>query len=117
MLSPLVDCDWLESRLANPDLRIIDIRGQVLPATEPPPHYFSHRQDYDQAHIPGAHFVDWQVDIVEPGSPSNDIAPPSRFARLMGSLGIDERVTVVIYDDAASMFAARLRWCLRLLWP
>ena len=31
----------------------------------------------------------------------------------MGRLGIEAATTVVIYDDAASMFAARLWWCLR----
>ena len=110
---PIVSAEWLEAHLKDDNLRLIDMRGKVLPPTEPPPHYISDRAAYLASHIPGAVFVDWLVDIVEPGSPSNDIAPPAQFADLMSGLGVDESMHVVIYDDAANMFAARLRWCLR----
>lgn len=113
MNSPLVSTSWLADHLNDKNLRIVDIRGKVLPATEPPPHYFSHRDDYTTSHIPNAVFVDWTVDIIEPDSPSNDIASPDRFAALMGILGIDSNTVVVIYDDAQSMFAARLWWGLQ----
>ncbi len=113
MKSPLVTTDWLEQRLYEPDIRIVELRGKVLPPTEPPPHYFTDRAGYEAGHIPNAVFVDWQVDIVEPGSPSNDVASPDRFAALMGELGISNETRVVIYDNAASMFACRLSWCLR----
>ncbi len=112
MHPPLVSTDWLERHLKDADLRLIDLRGRVLPPTAPPPHYISDRAAYEAAHIPGAVFVDWLLDIVEPGSPSNDIAAPSRFADLMQRLGISNDNRVVVYDDAASMFAARMRWCL-----
>lgn len=113
MKSPLVTTAWLEQRLHDPQIRIVELRGKVLPPTEPPPHYFTDRAGYEEGHIPNAIFVDWQVDIVEPGSPSNDVASPERFAALMGRLGISNDTRVVIYDNAASMFACRLRWCLR----
>ena len=112
MRSPLVNSAWLEEHLDDDDLRIIDIRGKVLPPTAPPPHYISDRAAYEAAHIPSAVYVDWQVDIVEPGSPSNDIAGPGRFSDLMRRLGISNGDLVVVYDDAESMFAARMRWCL-----
>jgi thiosulfate/3-mercaptopyruvate sulfurtransferase len=111
--SPLVSTSWLTNHLTDANLRIVDIRGKVLPATQPPPHYFSHRDDYKISHIPNAVFVDWTADIIEPDSPSNDIALPDRFADLMGTLGIDADTVVVVYDDAASMFAARFWWALQ----
>ena len=110
---PLASADWLDENLGDENLRLIDMRGAVLPPSEPPPHYIADRDAYLQAHIPGAQYVDWLVDIVEPGSPSNDVASPRRFAELMSRLGVDQRMHVVIYDDAANLFAARLRWCLR----
>lgn len=113
MMSPLVRTAWLEKHLNDADIRIVELRGKVLPPTEPAPHYFTDRAGYDAGHIPRAVFVDWQVDIVEPGSPSNDVASPERFAALMGELGIGNDNAVVIYDNAASMFACRLRWALR----
>ena len=94
-------------------MRIVELRGKVLPPTDPPPHYLTDRAGYDAGHIPNAVFVDWQVDIVEPGSPSNDVASPERFAASMGDLGISNETTVVVYDNAAGMFACRLRWALR----
>lgn len=113
MNTPLVSTTWLAEHLNDSNLRVIDIRGKVLPATQPPPHYFSHADDYKQSHIPNAVFVDWMVDIIELSSPSNDVALPERFANLMGELGIDSDTIVVVYDDAASMFAARFWWALR----
>lgn len=112
--TPLVSTDWLAEHLDDDNLRLIDIRGRVLPATEPPPHYHSHRDHYDEAHIPGAVFVDWTQDIVDPSSPTGMlIASPEDFAALMGRLGIDDTRYVVAYDDAGGMFAARMWWALR----
>lgn len=108
----MVSTAWLAGHLHDPALRIVDIRGRVLPATEPPPHYFSHRDDYEKSHIPGAVFIDWTTDIVDPGSPTYDIASPARYADLMSHLGIGDETMVVAYDDANGMFAARLWWSL-----
>lgn len=109
----LVTTDWLAARLGDPDVRIIDIRGHVLPASQPMPHYFNHRADYEISHIPGALFVDWVHEITDPADPRHaKIAPPERYAAVMSRLGITEQTLVVAYDDAASMFAARLWWSL-----
>ncbi len=108
----LVTTDWLAEHLDNAQLRIIDIRGKVLPPTEPLPHYYAHRDQYNAAHIPGAVFVDWTDDIVEPGSHAYDVANPERYAALMSQLGIGIDTFVVAYDDAGGMFAARLWWSL-----
>lgn len=112
MNTPLVSTAWLVEHLSDDNIRVIDIRGKVLPATQPPPHYFSHHQDYHISHIPNAVFVDWTADIVDPDSHSHDIASPDRFAKLMGDLGINADTFVVAYDDADSMFAARMWWSL-----
>jgi thiosulfate/3-mercaptopyruvate sulfurtransferase len=113
MTRHLVSTAWLAERLNDPTIRIIDVRGHVLPASAPLPHYYAHRDDYERAHIPGAVFVDWTQDIVQPGSPSQDIAEPALFAEVMGRLGVGSETHVVAYDDADSMFAARVWWALR----
>lgn len=113
MTQLLVTTDWLEAHLADPDLRIVDIRGHVLPATEPLPHYFNHRADYDKSHIPGAVFIDWVHEITDPADPRHaQIAKPERFSAAMSRAGIGPDTFVVAYDDAESMFAARLWWSL-----
>jgi thiosulfate/3-mercaptopyruvate sulfurtransferase len=112
--SPLVTTAWLAAHVDDPKIRIVDIRGHVLPANVPPPHYFNHQKDYETSHIPNAVFVDWVQEITDPSDPRHaQIAPPERYAAVMGRLGIDADTLVVAYDDAAGMFAARLWWSLQ----
>ena len=113
MTEALVSTEWLQANLGDRLIRIVDLRGGVLPPSEPPPHYITDRAGYEASHIPGAVFVDWQVDIVEPDSPSHDIASPQDFADLMGSLGIDNDTRVIAYDNTAGSLSARFLWCLR----
>ncbi|MFN8447891.1 MAG: sulfurtransferase [Anaerolineae bacterium] len=111
--SVLVITDWLHDHLDDPSVRIVDIRGHVLPAAQPPPHYFNHYDDYTKEHIPGAAFVDWVLEITDPADPRHaTIAPPERYAAVMRRIGVSEDTFVVAYDDASGMFAARLWWSL-----
>lgn len=112
MVSPIVSSTWLAEHLDDPQVRIIDIRGRVLPPDQALPHYYAHHEAYLASHIPNALFVDWRVDIVDPDSASMDIAKPERFAEQMQKLGIGDDTLVVAYDDAGGMFAARLWWSL-----
>ena len=112
MDSPIVSTAWLENHLNDENLRIIDIRGYVLPATEPPPHYFNKKDEYDKSHIPGAVFVDWVREITDPADPRHaKCAPPERFAAVMSRCGVDADTMVVVYDDSG-IFASRLWWML-----
>ena len=113
--SVLVSTDWLAEHLNAPNLRVVDIRGHVISASEPPPHYFNHQSEYEKAHIPNAVFVDWVHEITDPADPRHaQIAKADRFAAAMSRLGIDDNTWVVVYDDARGMFAARLWWALNL---
>ncbi|MEO8607046.1 MAG: sulfurtransferase [Chloroflexota bacterium] len=109
----LVTTDWLAQHLSDKNLRIVDIRGHVLPANQPMPHYFNHHDDYLKSHIPGAVFVDWVHEITDPADPRHaQIAKPERYAAVMSKNGISGDTFVVAYDDASGMFAARLWWSL-----
>lgn len=109
----LVTTDWLAEHLHDSTIRIVDIRGHVIPASEPLPHYFNHYDDYLKSHIPGAVFIDWVHEITDPDDPRHaKIAPPERYAAVMSRNGIGKDTFVVAYDDAAGMFAARLWWSL-----
>jgi thiosulfate/3-mercaptopyruvate sulfurtransferase len=109
----LVSTEWLRTHLNDPKLRIIDIRGHVLPANAPLPHYYNHKDAYRISHIPGAVFVDWVKEITDPADPRHaQIAKPERYAAVMSRCGIDANTQVVAYDDAGGMFAARLWWSL-----
>ena len=109
----LVETDWLAARLSDPGIRVVDIRGIIRPASAPAPHYVACHAEYAKGHIPGAVFVDWLVDIVQPDAPvPMTVASPERFAALMGRLGIGDRHTVIAYDDDGGHTASRLWWAL-----
>lgn len=118
LLKPLgevfVSTQWLAEHLNNPDMRIVDLR--FLPifakAKEVDEDCI---EDYIYGHIPGAIFLDCisgMVDISLDGV--NPVAPPERFAEIMGNAGIGSNTLVIIYDDAPLPLAsARLCWTLR----
>lgn len=111
---PLVSAAWLAEHLDDPQVRVVDIRGKVLPPTEPKPHYFARPEDYAAGHIPGAVYIDWTRDIVDLDDPvPAQVAPPAQIAALFSRLGIGDDTIVVAYDDWFSMYAGRLLWVLR----
>jgi thiosulfate/3-mercaptopyruvate sulfurtransferase len=114
---PLVDTEWLQDHLEDPDVRVVDIRGYVkktdLGGGRQSAEYLPAREEYDGAHVPGAVYVDWTRDITDPDNPvPAQVAPPDRFAGLMGSLGIGDDTHVVVYDHTGGQFATRLWWAL-----
>lgn len=114
---PLAHTEWLAEHLDDPGIRIVDIRGYVkkrdLGDGRQEAEYLAARDEYDEDHIPGAVYVDWTRDIVDPEDPVPvQVAPPDRFSALMGSLGIGDDTHVVIYDHAGGQFATRLWWAL-----
>ena len=114
---PLVSTRWLAEHLYDPGLRVVDIRGYVkkrdLGEGRQEAEYLAARDEYDEAHIPGAVYVDWTRDITDPDDPVPvQVAPPERFAELMATLGIGDDTRVVVYDHAGGQFATRLWWAL-----
>lgn len=110
----LIRVPELAARLRDPRLRVIDVRGAVLPPSAPPPRYRAKREAYDEAHLPGAAFIDWTSDIVDIEDPVPvQVAPPAKIASLLGALGVGDGSFVVAYDDYSMMFAGRLAWVLR----
>jgi thiosulfate/3-mercaptopyruvate sulfurtransferase len=116
----LVETPWLAEHLADPQVRIVDMRGYVrsTPRTGTEGHhdavYTGARDEYEQGHIPGAIYIDWTRDIVDPDDEVEaQVAPPERFAEVMGHLGIGDQHLVVAYDNhPTSQFATRLWWAL-----
>jgi len=76
------------------------------------------RRAYDQGHIPGAFYLDHEVDLAAPRTGKNGRHPlPSRetLATLLMGYGVDTDTLVVAYDASGGMFAAHLWWMLRWL--
>ena len=114
---PLVTTDWLADHLHDPAVRVVDIRGYVTtrpvgPGAEEAT-YRGALDEYLAGHIPGAVYVDWTADIVDPDDPvPAQIAGPARFAEAMGLRGIGDATRVVAVDHVGGQFATRLWWAL-----
>ncbi len=115
---PLVSTEWLTSHLGDPTTRVVDIRGYVTTSPIGPgveeANYRGAPEEYRTNHIPGATFIDWTKDIIDPSDPvPAQIAPPERFAEAMADRGIGNDMQVVVYDHQGGQFATRLWWALR----
>ncbi|MCE9687393.1 sulfurtransferase [Shewanella sp. AS16] len=111
-LHPLVEPEWLEKHLDDPDLRIVDATVQIK--LWPFPRIRSGWREFKRSHIPGATFADL-LKISDPGRPSHTFTMPTaeHFADHMGRLGIGKGTRVVLYDGRENMWATRLWWMLR----
>lgn len=89
--------EWLEQHLDDPGVHVVE--ASVA------------RQSYDEAHIPGAVWVDFHGDLLRNGDDtSGEVLTPAQFAALMGRLGITPETTVVWYGDRHSSYAIRGFW-------
>ena len=111
-MKPLVTTEWLAAELGAPSLRIADVRWYLDPARRG-------RDAYQAGHIPGAVFLDMDVDLSAPGGgrglPAGRHPWPGKdqFERVMSAAGIGPETRVVAYDDQAGAMAARLWYLLR----
>jgi thiosulfate/3-mercaptopyruvate sulfurtransferase len=114
----IVTTDWLEENLNDYGLRIIDIRGYVKTVStgdgQQVAEYVGARDEYEAGHIPGAVYVDWTRDIVNPDDPVKaQIATPEQFTQEMYALGIGSWTRVVVVDHSGGHLAARFWWALK----
>jgi len=73
------------------------------------------RPEYLAGHVPGAVFVDLDRELASHGAPTDGRHPLPDVSDLQAAArrwGIDEGDTVVVYDDLASLSAARAWWVL-----
>ena len=107
MTGPVASCAWLAERLDDTAIRVVDTRWYLL---EPG----GGRRRYEEAHVPGAVFLDLDTDLSAPAGPGRHPLPtPEDFGGLLGRYGIGNEHHVVVYDQGPGSIAARLWWMLR----
>jgi thiosulfate/3-mercaptopyruvate sulfurtransferase len=93
----LVDTQWVQDHLDDPNIRIVEVDEN--PAL------------YAEAHIPGAIGFDWRKDLQD--QVKRDFLGPEDFGELFGSRGISNDHTIVLYGDRNNWFAAYTYWYLK----
>ncbi len=101
---PLVSTDWLAAHLNDTNVKIVDA-SYKMPGFTPPA-----KDDYLEAHIPGAVFFD--VDAVsDHTNPLPHMFPNAeQFGRDVGALGIGNGDIVVVYDAGGWIAGPRAWW-------
>ena len=94
----LVSADWLEPRLGQPGLVVVESDEDVLL--------------YETGHIPGAVKVDWHTELNDPVV--RDYVDGAGFAALLSAKGISRDDTIVIYGDKNNWWAAYALWVFSL---
>ncbi|WP_374945668.1 sulfurtransferase [Agreia sp.] len=94
----LVSTDWLQPRLGEPGLVVVESDEDVLL--------------YETGHIPGSVKIDWHTDLNDPVV--RDYISGEQFAALAASKGISRDTTVVIYGDKNNWWAAYALWVFTL---
>lgn len=110
---PLIQVDELSRLLHSPERPpvVLDVRFRMDRSTG--------RQEFEQAHIPGASYVDLETELaaIRPDGAGGRHPMPTveSFTVAMRSAGVTLSRPVVAYDGWASLPASRLWWMLRHL--
>lgn len=110
----LVETDWLEKHLGEPNLRIIDCRVDMSPVEGGGLRFDPAKGAWEEDHIPGATFVDFSVELSDHAQSLPFMLPSARdFTEVMSGHGVGDGTRVILYDSFMNMWAARLWWMLR----
>ncbi|MBI4003929.1 MAG: sulfurtransferase, partial [Candidatus Omnitrophica bacterium] len=94
----LVTTEWVAEHLNDASIRIVEVDVDT--------------KAYGEGHVPNA--VGWAWDTQLCDTVRRDIIPKAKFEQLMGSSGIDNNTTVILYGDNNNWFAAWAFWQLKI---
>lgn len=109
-MNPLISPSRLATKLDDPNTVILDA---TLPPVGVHPPVDTHAR-YQSAHIPGAVFFD--IDALSDHSTTlpHMLASAEDFAESMSSLGISDRMRIVVYEQEGVFSAPRAWWMFRV---
>jgi thiosulfate/3-mercaptopyruvate sulfurtransferase len=94
----LVSTDWVAQHASDPNVRIVEVDVDT--------------KAYDEGHVPGAIGWAWNSQLCD--TLRRDILPKDKMEELLGSSGISNDTTIVIYGDNNNWFAAWALWQLKI---
>ncbi|MFN2526801.1 MAG: sulfurtransferase [Actinomycetota bacterium] len=90
----LVETDWLEHSAGDPSIAIVEVDEDATA--------------YDKGHIQNAVSLNWRTDLQD--ERRRDFVTADQLARLLGSRGIGNNQTIVLYGGNNNWFAAYAYW-------
>lgn len=94
----LVSTEWVVQHLNDPSVRLVEVDVDT--------------KAYHEGHVPNA--VGWAWDSQLCDTVRRDIIPKNAFEQLLGSSGIDNTTTIILYGDNNNWFAAWAFWQLKI---
>ena len=94
----LVDADWVQQHLDDSKIKLVEVDVDT--------------NAYDEGHIRGAVAWNWTSQLND--QVRRDIPSKEQIAQLLGSSGIGNDDTIVLYGDNNNWFAAFAFWILRM---
>lgn len=94
----IISTEVVAQQLGNPNLRVVEVDADTTA--------------YDQGHIPGAVGWNWTTQLCD--TLVRDIIPREALENLLGSSGISNDTTIILYGDSNNWFAAWAFWQLKL---
>ena len=94
----LVTTDWVAEHANDPTVAVVEVDVDTAA--------------YDQEHIPGAIGWNWQTQLCD--TVQRNIIPKDELERLLGTGGIGNDTTIVLYGDNNNWFAAWALWQLKM---
>jgi thiosulfate/3-mercaptopyruvate sulfurtransferase len=90
----LVETDWLEQHAGDSDVAVVEVDEDVTA--------------YEKGHIPGAIALNWKTELHD--TDRREFASSDQLARLLGSRGISNDHTIVLYSGNNNWFATYAYW-------
>ena len=115
----VISTEQLASALGQPDLRVYDCTTYLEPTpagSEDPYNAVPGIRTFEEAHVPGAGFLDLQGEFSDQGTRLRFMMPETtQLEAAFGRHGIGKGSRVVLYSIGSMMWATRFWWMLRSL--
>ncbi len=105
----LISSKDLQNHINDPKWVVFDCRFSLADKEQG-------RNLYEQAHIPGAHYIHMEEELSGKITSQTGRHPLPRiedFQRTLRMKGLENDMQIVVYDDMCGMFAARLWWMMK----